>query len=334
MIFDWDQLKTLYNGDDVFLGALNTCASGDTVDIPPDLFFNRDYDQELGKNISRHFTLWRAQGQPPVVQLLSLLCDHFSVPDGGDLIQAAMVACVLAEIPNKNPYHNNDHFFEVVAIALCLSAAHNDLTMAPDERLSINDVLLLFIAACIHDFAHDGQGNIMDGIHIPSRLEKRSLEKAKPYLISAGLSDDDFAKIEMMVVCTDVSRNAQGRSPAGIARDIYMAHDHDNVSVMNIENFYTSLMMDKKLSLMSVLLAEADIAMSSGLDYPFSKEMTKLVAQESSVLQPTANTLKGFMEVICHGGYLSRAAQMTLGQSFQAILLEAQLDGEKGVLYT
>jgi hypothetical protein len=85
---------------------------------------------------------------------------------------------------------------------------------------------------------------------------------------------------------------------------------------------------------MSVLLGEADIAMSSGLDYPFSKEMTKLVAQESSILQPSANTLKGFMEVICHGGYLSRAAQMTLGQSFQAILLEAETDAEKGVLYT
>jgi hypothetical protein len=334
MIFDWDQLNTLYSGDDVFLKALNKCTSDDAVEIPSDLFFNRQYDQNLGKNISKNFTLWRAQGQPHVGQILSLLCDHFSVPDNHKLIVPAMVACALAEIPNKNLYHNNDHFFEVVSMSLCLSSAHNDLTRSPADRLSIDEVLLLFIAACIHDFAHDGQGNIMDGIHISSRLEKRSLLKSKSYLIDSGLSDDDFAKIKMMVIATDVSRNAQGRSPAGIARDIYLAHEHDNVSIVNIDDFYAPLIANKNLSLMSVLLGEADIAMSSGLDYPFSKEMTKLVAQESSILQPSANTLKGFMEVICHGGYLSRAAQMTLGQSFQAILLEAETDAEKGVLYT
>ncbi len=334
MIFDWDQLKALYSNDDVFLDALNICASGDVIEIPTDLFFNRQYDQNLGKNISTNFTLWRVCGQPHVKQILSLFCDHFLIPDDHKLIVPAMVACALAEIPNKNIYHNNDHFFEVIAMCLCLSSAHNDLTRSSKERLSVDDVLLLFIAACIHDFAHDGQGNIMDGIHIPSRLEKKSLLKSKPYLIGSGLSDDDFSKIETMVICTDVSRNAQGRSPAGIARDIYLAHQHDNVSIVNIDNFFTSLMVDKKLSLMSILLGEADIAMSSGLDYPFSKEMTKLVAQESSVLQPSANTLKGFMEVICHGGYLSRAAQLTLGQNFQAILLDAESDSEKGVLYT
>jgi hypothetical protein len=170
-----------------------------------------------------------------------LLCDHFSVPDNHKLIVPAMVACALAEIPNKNLYHNNDHFFEVVSMSLCLSSAHNDLTRSPADRLSIDEVLLLFIAACIHDFAHDGQGNIMDGIHISSRLEKRSLLKSKSYLIDSGLSDDDFAKIKMMVIATDVSRNAQGRSPAGIARDIYLAHEHDNVSIVNIDDFYAPL---------------------------------------------------------------------------------------------
>lgn len=337
MKFDWDQLKMHYGCDEVFLEALDLCVSDTNQEINDILFnllFSRDDEQNIGDSISHHFRLWRVNGAPQIGQILSLLCDHFSVPDNHYLIQSALVSCVLASIPTNNPYHNNNHFFEVIAMCVYLSVVHNDLTRAPAERLSVDEVLLLFIAACIHDFAHDGQGNIVDGIHIPSRLEKRSLAKAKPYLMKVGMPEDDFAKIEMMVMCTDVSRNAQGRSPAGILRDISLAHQHDNVSVVNVDDFYAPIIESKKLSLMGILLADADIAMSSGLNYEFSKEMTKLVAQESSVLQPTANTLKGFMQVICHGGYLSRAAQVTLGQNFQAILLDAESDAEKGVLYT
>jgi hypothetical protein len=154
------------------------------------------------------------------------------------------------------------------------------------------------------------------------------LDRAKPYLQEAGLSNEDWIKIEILVICTDVSGDtSEIPSPASIAREIYMGKSSE------VDSFYKPLSENPKLSVMVTLLQEADLARSSGLNYKFSMEMTRLIAEETKVLTPSASTLYGFMHYICHGGYLSTAGNFLLGDNFQSILLEAENDKEKGVLY-
>jgi len=290
---------------------------------------------DWGDDIASIFSELRQSTKTPDIPfLLRLLCDFFDIEDDHNLLPFAMMATLLAMVDNENPYHNNHHFFEVICMVIKLCIIHNALEGDQELSLSNDDILILFISACIHDFDHKGKGNLIDGKHFPSLVEMRSCAHAKPFFIHVGMPEKEFDKIESLIICTDVSRGDFGSSPAKQARDIFLSHAHENVKVSNLNYLYKTLIDDKKMSLMALLLAEADIAMSSALTYEFSKDMTRLVASESQVLRPSAKTLYGFMEVICHGGFLSRAANLVFGQNFQAILLEAQADSEKDVLYS
>jgi hypothetical protein len=284
---------------------------------------------------SQYFTEWRnpntIKNGPALFDIVVQLCDFFQINHENKLVSVALAAAIIGDIPHHNPYHNNHHFREVVIVVCRLMALHNDIGEC--ENLSINNILLLFIAACIHDFAHDGRGNIIEGHHIAGRCEQKSLDHAKPYLLAAGMRSQDFEKIEILIKSTDASRGKNGKSPTDIARDIFLSHEHENISIENVPIEFAPLVQDYHLSLMAMLLCEADIAMSSGFHYEFSKEMTRLIAEESSVLEPTAKTLHGFMQIICQGGYLTKAAQTLFSDNFQAILLEAEQDCANDVKY-
>jgi len=229
--------------------------------------------------------------------------------------------CALVDHYKLNPPHsfeNRGVFGDEVDNEWTTTMAHNTVNRNPLMTLNHDDILLLVTVAAIHDFAHDGNGNIVDGVHIPSRLENNAFNCAEPFFDAMGVNQNYKNMIKQMIIATDVSRGDMGRSPAGYTRDVFLAHIHDNVSIVNAPGECHMLLESEKLTLMCILMCEADIAMSSGLDYEFSKEMTKLIAEESSVLQANANTLHGFMEVICHGGYLSRAAQrLTRGEGHE-----------------
>jgi len=304
------------------------------------LFENEDIlgdavDNEWATTMALTFQGWRDNSAqaPTLISVLSAVIRFFNIPNDHPMVPIAITACVLGSIKHPNPYHNNHHFREVVCVLVKLMVMHNAVNRNPLMMLDHNDILLLVTAAAIHDFAHDGKGNIIDGVHVPSRLEKRAFNRAEPFFDAVGINQNHKDMIKQMIIATDVSRGDMGRSPAGYVRDVFLAHEHDNVSIVNAPDECHMLLESEKLTLMCILMCEADIGASSGLDYEFSKEMTKLVASESSVLKANANTLHGFMEVICHGGYLSRAAQLTMGQSFQAILLQAEADKEDNILY-
>ena len=339
MNFNWTQLDSAYDLDIEY--SKRFCALVDHYKLnPPHSFENRgvfgdEVDNEWTTTMALTFQSWRDnKGQAPsLVSVLSAVIQYFDIPEGHALVPVALTACVLGMIDHKNAYHNNDHFREVLCMLIKLIIMHNTVNRNPLMTLNHDDILLLVTVAAIHDFAHDGNGNIVDGVHIPSRLENNAFNCAEPFFDAMGVNQNYKNMIKQMIIATDVSRGDMGRSPAGYTRDVFLAHIHDNVSIVNAPGECHMLLESEKLTLMCILMCEADIAMSSGLDYEFSKEMTKLIAEESSVLQANANTLHGFMEVICHGGYLSRAAQLIMGQSFQAILLQAEADKEENVLY-
>jgi len=291
-------------------------------------------DDILSNDIGALFTQWRSMDTPPtLIELLSSAIDLFNFDVDTDLMTTTMAACILGEIPNANPYHNNDHFREVFYMVIRLCHHNNNLTKTPNDQLSNDDILLLLLCAAIHDFAHPGHGNVIKDEHFPSYVENRTLNKLQPFWSACGAPPSLIKHIGILIICTDVSRDQSGHSPASIAREIYLGHQHANLSAKNTPDKYAPLTQKKQLSLMSMILCEADIAMSSGLNYTFSKAMTHLIAMENDFLQPSPKTLHGFMTTICHGGYLTPAAQSLMGDAFQSILLDTEQDGIENNLY-
>ncbi|PCI01100.1 MAG: hypothetical protein COB76_02055 [Alphaproteobacteria bacterium] len=287
---------------------------------------------EWGKGVSDMFMNWRTDVPPTMPSLLALACDHFNIADDHPFLNVALAACVLSEMPHLNPYHNNHHFHEVVAMAIRLCATHQSMNEGTDFELNASDILLLLTAAAIHDFDHDGQGNIMDGHHTPSRLEKRAVDQVTPFLMAAGLGQMHMDTVRALVLTTDVSKGLEGESPSNILRAVHMAHVK-GLSMPEVAQDLQPLANDRKLALMACLLGEADIAPSTGLNYDFSQMATILVAQESSVLQPSATTLYGFMRHICQGQYMSDAARVLMAENFTSISLMAEQDSEENRLY-
>ncbi len=331
MKFQWSYLDPLTTLDCDYADQFQTTFKKIKNDIP-DNFPTIPLHNDWGPDISHIFMHWRQGEKAPTLPTLLLnAAHHFDLDTQSDLFIATMAACILGEIPHHNPYHNNPHFREVFYVAMHLCAIHNDLKS--EDSLSKDEILLLMLTGAIHDFAHPGHGNMINDTHIPSFVERKTVAKAEPFLKALGLSDELFKQIQVMIICTDVSRDSNGKSPSIFARNIYQGHQQNNLETLNVPDFYAPLRKDPKLSLVTMFLCEADIAMSSGLGYEFSKEMTRLVAQESSMLQPNAVTLLGFMKSICHGGYLTHASNNLLGQNFKAILIQAEQDAKESVSY-
>jgi hypothetical protein len=288
---------------------------------------------DFGRYCTELLEQWRGKA-PFNATVVKTALDYFGIDVDSPLYHCALVGGVLADVPHDNPYHNNHHFREVLFVLCLLMANHNNAATDKTKILTKDEITILIIAAAIHDFAHDGRGNMIKGTHIPSRTEKYSLKTAAPFLKNAGITNDVLKQLEIMLICTDVSRSEAGRSPSGMCRDIFLAHEYDNVSAVNVPEFYQPLIQNRKISFMATLLCEADIAVSTGLTYDYAQKMTRLVAEESEVLQPSANTLHGFMEVICHGGFLTQTSKTLMGDNFQSILLQAEDDKDNNILYT
>jgi len=288
---------------------------------------------EWGKNISDYFMRWRNDIPPTVPAFLALACDHFGIDSGHRLLQAALTAAILAETQHLNAYHNTNHFREVFVMIMRLCSTHNWLNDIPHDQFYPTDVLLMLIAAAVHDFAHDGKGNFPNDRHQPSRLEKEAFVQARPFLQAAGLTEDELSAVELMILTTDVSRSQFGDSPSNLLRKAYRAHYLGEMPMPDLPVIMQHLSYDAKLCLMAMTLCEADIAPSTGLNYEFSKFTTTLVAKENGILTPAATTLHDFMIEICHGHYLTPAARYLMEENFAMISMRAEEDGGKNILY-
>jgi hypothetical protein len=342
MIFNWEHVEHLSELDSSYAAgfsvSLDVCRAAFEDDknrldalmpLIADSIESRE-QVEWGRDMAIVFEQWR-DGIPPFMpSLLSVACDYFDIIDHSPLLDVALSACILSEIPHFNPYHNNHHFREVMTMVICFCAHHNRIYQ--DKTLSSDDILTVITAAAVHDFAHDGQGNVTDGHHIISRLEQKAYDETAPFLKAAGADDELCDLIHALILGTDVSKGTEGKSPSEILRDIYKAHIGKG-EMPFIHDSMVILTKDMKFALMGLILNEADIAPSTGLSYDYAIKMTVLVAKESSVLQPSATTLNGFMKHICHGQYLSGVARHLMAENFTAISLQAEQDSEDNRLY-
>lgn len=252
--------------------------------------------------IGAQFANWRETNINLLEPLLGLAPDQ-SLP--------CVMAAVLASAPSPMPFHNHHHTREVVMLAMMLS-----------QKLPLQARVELFVAACIHDFVHDGMGNMRGGKHTPMRLERKSLDAALPYLVAAGLSEEIFRRVMAMVLSTDVSKpDKNSISPAEWMRKAYAGE-----SGAGCPEPLQPLFADKSLAHQAALLEDSDLGTSAGLPYKFAQRMTALIAEETRVLAPTPQTLIGFIDHICHGAFITPEAKALFGENMQTLRAEAEAE--------
>jgi hypothetical protein len=162
-----------------------------------------------------------------------------------------------------NPYHNAQHFCEVVLSALYLSLL---AAVAAREKVE------LLAAALVHDFHHDGSTNA----NVPFRLERRSAEAASPYLQAAGVPMDVQARIRAMIFSTEVSVGTR------FAREchLHFAASGPLPSLSGIPAPLALLAGDAGLALQAVIVGEADVLSSAGLTVQYGELQQEKLAEE------------------------------------------------------
>jgi hypothetical protein len=164
---------------------------------------------------------------------------------------------------SANPYHNAQHFCEVMLSAFYLSLLAG---VAAREKAE------LLVAALAHDFHHDGSTNA----NVPFRLERLSAEAASPYLEAAGVPTDAQVRIRAMIFSTEVSVGAR------FAREchLHFAASATQPSLAGIPAPLAPLADDARLALQAVILGEADVLSSAGLTVQYGELQQEKLAQE------------------------------------------------------
>jgi hypothetical protein len=162
-----------------------------------------------------------------------------------------------------NPYHNAQHFCEVVLSAHYLSLLAGVAAREKGELLT---------AALVHDFHHDGSTNA----NVPFRLERLSAEAASPYLEATGVPIDVQARIRAMIFSTEVSVGAR------FAREchLHFAASGPRPSLAGIPAPLALLADDARLALQAVIVGEADVLSSAGLTVQYGELQQEKLAQE------------------------------------------------------
>jgi hypothetical protein len=162
-----------------------------------------------------------------------------------------------------NPYHNAQHFCEVVLSALYLSLLAG---VASRERGE------LLVAALVHDFHHDGTTNL----DVPFRLEKLSAQAASPYLEAAGVPAEVHARITAMIFATEVSVGTR------FAREchLHFAANGPRPALSGIPAPLALLADDAGLALQAVIVGEADVLSSVGLTVQYGERQQEKLAEE------------------------------------------------------
>ncbi len=185
-------------------------------------------------------------------------CLEIGVTDDSILLQAGQAIARAIDAGQgdgeANPYHNKQHFCEVMLSSLCLGR---------QAHLEQSQLMELLVAALIHDFHHDGSINGEQAF----RLELLAITHAEPYFQAAGVSPEQIERISALVLATDI------RHGVPFAVRCYRHHQHPHKALPRAEHVppaLHALQHDAALSLRAVLLAEADILPSVGLTHAYS----------------------------------------------------------------
>ena len=247
------------------------------------------------------------------------------------LADSLLIAGVLADIQNDLPYHNNLHYKKVVLHALRMITAHNHLFKDTGNILDHSAIAQLIIGACIHDLGHEGKSNIIDRKYHMAMTEKKSFDLAYPYLKSTGLDDDMLSDIRVMLITTDVSPFGDPISPVNQARSAYEYHfGMDSSDDLELADELGVLKEDDKLCLLCVMLHEADIMNSAGVDYDITCSESVSVSKEMGESGAYPENTLLFLDKICNNNMLSDSARFLADGNLIAIKSRVMDDFKNG----
>lgn len=162
-----------------------------------------------------------------------------------------------------NPYHNSQHYCEVMLSALYLSAHAG---FEPHERAR------LVAAALAHDFHHDGRTSI----GMPFRLERLAAQASMPYFEMAGVAADEVERIAVLVLGTETTVGV----PFARKCHAHFTEGEPLPDVPKAEPRLAILREDARLARQAVLLAEADLLPSVGLTVYYGEFTQANLARE------------------------------------------------------
>ncbi|MEQ1775652.1 MAG: hypothetical protein ABL891_17885 [Burkholderiales bacterium] len=156
-----------------------------------------------------------------------------------------------------NPYHNSQHYCEVLLAALYL---------AQRALLTQTEQAQLLVAALAHDFHHDGRSSIGNAF----RLELLAAQATTPYLNEAGVAQEEQARIVSLILSTETTVGV----PYARRCHEYFFAGAPKPPVRDIVTGLAVLVEDARLARQAVLLGEADLLPSVGLTVYYG-EMTQ-----------------------------------------------------------
>lgn len=296
--------------------------------------FNTDQavDSQTKKTISL-FRDWAVSGAcPSLTALCHFAMDKFKITDQ-KLRNFLTVASILGEIENPLPYHNNMHFRKVVFQCMRMVAVYNDIYAGTSRAFGQERIALMLGTACIHDFGHDGRGYVMKGVYIPHRLELISYESVAPIFKKIDISDDQLELMKAMLLCTDVTPFNDPANALNQAKSAYRFHflgaKRKTVS-LNLDEELNILEQSAEAAAMALMLHEADIGTSAGLQYDMTKYETCLLRMEiaDGIAQP--QNIINFLEDICNRQMLSEVGQQLFAGNMARIYALAEQDAKNG----
>ncbi len=251
--------------------------------------------------------------------------EEMKIQPDPEFVKALLMAGVMGEVPNELPYHGNHHYRKVMLQLVRLIAQHQK-----SGELSDNEIATLLIAACVHDLGHNGQGNTVNGEFMPGRMELHSFGLAKPYLKDAGLDDTTLARIQVMLLCTDVLPIGKDDNAANLMKKAYLYH-FGGWEAPKLNAKLEPLLDDKVLALMALMLHEADLATSAGLSYEITKRETALFRRElTGADDARPSHVVDFLKQVCGGEMLLPASRDLYGKTMQEIYEAAKQDVAAG----
>lgn len=314
-------------------GVLEECTKKFDVDYARlqdagDVLFEPDITA-YGMRATAIFQRWESEGSGPILPaFIACAADKFRLNTDTPEMQAAMMAAVLAEIPNALQYHGNEHYRKVMFHTIRLLATYNQSDYQVLPVLLPRDITQMLIAAVIHDLGHEGGDNMRDGIYTPGYMEQKATDIVRPYFEHFGLERDFYGDIEAAVFCTDITFFAGENSPCVRMKKIYRhyftkdlpeSEDVESMMIGKLRRFEDN----PRLVMMAMLLHEADIATSAGLTYDQSKAETIDIMEERGIKTAGPKTLLRFLTEQLDGKLMTPAAQALFGSSMTAIMQQA-----------
>ena len=289
---------------------------------------------EMAKDVETLYKQWNIDKNPPsLLSMCLFLIENMSIKPDKDDIGMVMMSAMLGQVQNDTPYHSDMHFRKVLSQTMRMIAAHNNIFGGTDRELNVKQICRLISAACIHDLGHDGQGNVIKGIHIEGRAERYSFGLAEPYLKAIGCDKETLNALLTMILTTDVAPLNDPANPMMQMKAAYRYHfmgENKSTHTLNLSKNLKVLEKDAELATMCLILHEADIATSAAITYEITKYETALLMEEYREEPAYPDQVIDFLNQICQRRFLSDVGQKLYAANMGRIYALAEKDMKDG----